>query len=138
MDCIELFKNAAVALQQDSRYLTLEHVRKANDADEALQTLIGDFNLARIQLNNEISAEEQDEARVAALNDDVNRMYGEIMNHEGMLAYNEAKKDCETLIQHIDAIINTAMNGGDPMLVQEPAAGGFSPSGCSSCSGCGG
>ena len=53
MDCIDLFKRAAVALQTDSRYLVLDQTRKANDEDEELQNLIGEFNLARLDLNNE-------------------------------------------------------------------------------------
>ena len=31
MDCIDLFKRAAVALQTDPRYLALDQARKAND-----------------------------------------------------------------------------------------------------------
>ena len=54
MDCIDLFKRAAVALQTDNRYLVLDQARKANDKDEELQNLIGEFNLARMDLNNEI------------------------------------------------------------------------------------
>ena len=37
MDCIDLFKRAAVALQTDSRYLVLDQTRKANDMDEELR-----------------------------------------------------------------------------------------------------
>ena len=62
-------------------------------------------------------------------------LYGKIMNHPGMVAYNEAKAAAEAMVNYIDAIINTAMNGGDPMTVQEPAAGGCSGS-CSTCGGC--
>ena len=54
MDCIDLFKRAAMALQTDPRYLALDQARKANDKDEELQNLIGEFNLARMDLNNEI------------------------------------------------------------------------------------
>ena len=39
MDCIDLFKRAAVALQTDPRYLALDQARKANDNDENLQNL---------------------------------------------------------------------------------------------------
>ena len=122
MDCIDLFKRAAVALQTDSRYLVLDQTRKANDKDEELQNLIGEFNLARMDLNNEIGKSERNDARIAELNEKVNSLYGQIMGNEGMVAYNEAKRDCENLVNYIDAIINTAMNGGDPMTVQEPAA----------------
>ena len=72
-----------------------------------------------MDLNNEIGKSERNDARIAELNEKVNSLYGQIMGNEGMVAYNEAKRDCENLVNYIDAIINTAMNGGDPMTVQE-------------------
>ena len=44
------------------------------------------------------------------------------------------RTEIEKAISYINAIVNTAVNGGDPMTVEEPA-GGCSGS-CSSCSGC--
>lgn len=134
MDTIELFKKAAAALQTDPAYLALAAAREANDKNEALQDMIGEFNLARLDLNNEVGKDERDDAKVAELNAKVNGLYSEIMSTEGMTAYNEAKAEAEALIAHIDAIINTAMNGGDPMSVQPPEAG--CSGSCSSCSGC--
>ena len=135
MDAIDLFKKAAVALQTDERYLALAAARKANDENETLQDLIGEFNLARMDLSNEIAKDERDDERVASLNDKVNDLYTRIMSSEGMVAYNEAKAQAEAMISHIDAIINTAMNGGDPMLVEAPEAG--CTGSCASCGGCG-
>ena len=134
MDCIDLFKKAAAALQTDPRYLELDAARRENDSDEELQNLIGEFNLARLDLNNESAKAETNAARVAELNQRVNDLYSQIMGNEGMVAYNEAKRDCENLVNYIDAIINTAMNGGDPMTVQAPS-GGCTGS-CSTCGGC--
>ena len=135
MDCMDLFKKAAAAMQTDPRYLELDAARRANDADQELQGLIGEFNLARLDLNNESSKTETDAARVAELNQKINALYDQIMASEGMVAYNAAKADAEALISHIDAIINTAMNGGDPMLVEAPSAG--CSGSCASCGGCG-
>ena len=111
MDCIDLFKRAAMALQTDPRYLALDQARKANDKDD-----------------------ERSDERIAELNTKVNDLYGKIMADEGMTAYNEAKRDCENLVNYIDAIINTAMNGGDPMTVQEPSES--CTGSCSTCGGC--
>ena len=133
MDCIDLFKKAAAALQTDPRYLELDAARRENDMDEELQNMIGEFNLARLDLNNESAKAETDAARVAELNQRVNDLYSQIMASEGMVRYNAAKAECEAMVSHIDAIINTAMNGGDPMTVQAPTRG------CTgSCSTCGG
>ena len=141
MDCIDLFKRAAMALQTDSRYLAMDQARNcllytsdADDKDEELQNLIGEFNLARMDLNNEIGKPERSDERIAELNQKVNDLYGKIMADDGMVAYNEAKRDCEALVNYIDAIINTAMNGGDPMTVQEPSAS--CTGSCSTCGGC--
>ena len=87
-----------------------------------------------VELNNEIGKSERSDARISELNEKVNDLYGKIMADEGMVAYNEAKKDCENLVNYIDAIINTAMNGGDPMTVQEPSAS--CTGSCSTCGGC--
>ena len=51
MDCIDLFKKAAAAMQTDPRYLELDSARRANDADQELQAMIGEFNLQRLDLN---------------------------------------------------------------------------------------
>jgi len=134
MDCIELFKKAAAAMQTDPRYLALDAARRDNDADEELQNLIGEFNLARLDLNNETVKAEADTTRVAALNERINALYSQIMASEGMVRYNAAKADCEAMVSHIDAIINTAMNGGDPMTVEMPEDG--CTGSCSTCSGC--
>ncbi|MDD3430056.1 MAG: YlbF family regulator [Oscillospiraceae bacterium] len=135
MDIITLFKQAAAELQNDARYIALQQARDLNDKDEELQTQIGDFNLARMDLNNEIGKTERDEAKIAALNEKINTLYSEIMSNDSMVAYNEAKTDVDALLQHINAIVTAAVNGEDPMTVQEPQAGGCSGS-CGSCGGC--
>ena len=135
MDCIEMFKQAAAAMQKDPRYLALENAPEMNDSDAELQAQIREFNECRAELNDEISrTEDRDDARIMELNETVNRLYGDIMNSEGMLAYNQAKQECETLISYIDAIVNAAVNGRDPMTVEEPV-GGCTGS-CSTCGGC--
>ena len=62
MDCIDLFKKAAAALQTDPRYLELDAARRENDMDEELQNLIGEFNLARLDMNNESAKSAPDTA----------------------------------------------------------------------------
>lgn len=134
MNAIDMFKKAAAALQTDERYLALDAARRANDNDEKLQEMIGEFNLARLDLNNEIGKEDRDDEKIAALNEKVNRLYTDIFANENMVAYNAAKAEIEALMGHIDAVINTAMNGGDPMTVEAPAQG--CSGSCSTCGGC--
>ena len=104
MDCIDLFKKAAVALQTDARYLELDAARRQNDMDEELQNLIGEFNLARLDLNNETSKKEPDSARTAELNQRVNDLYTQIMSSEGMVRYNAAGLNMWTTVGASGAI----------------------------------
>ncbi len=133
MDIIELTRNLAMEIQKDQRYQILDNARRLNDADEELQQQIGDFNLARIDLNNEVSKSDKNADRIAELNEKVQSIYTDIMNNESMQAYNEAKGDVDQMMQYINAILTTAVNGGDPMTVQEPSSCSGS---CSSCGGC--
>ena len=133
MDIIDQVRALALELQKDQRYLVLENARRMNDADEELQQQIGEFNLARIDLNNEISKPEKDADRIAALNEKIQKIYGDIMSNESMVAYNEAKGEVDQLMQYINAILVTAVNGGDPMTVEEPSSCGGDCSGCSGC-----
>lgn len=135
-DAITMFKEAAAQLQREETYLALRGTMEKSDADEVLQKLIGDFNLARIDLNSELSkSEDKDQKKIQALNTKVGTLYNDIMANECMAAYNEAKAEMERLVGYIDAIINTAVNGGDPATVEQPPEGGCTGS-CSSCSGC--
>ena len=133
MDIIEQVRNLALELQKDQRYLILENARRLNDADEELQQQIGEFNLARIDLNNEVSKQEKDANRITELNEKIQKIYGDIMNNESMQAYNEAKTEMDHLMQYINAILLTAVNGGDPMTVEEPSSCAGDCSGCSGC-----
>ncbi len=133
MDIIEMTRNLGMEIQKDQRYQILENARRLNDADEELQKQIGDFNLARIDLNNEVSKSDKDADRIAQLNEKVQSIYTDIMDNESMQAYNEAKSDVDQMMQYINSILTTAVNGGDPMTVQEPSSCSGS---CSSCSGC--
>ncbi|MEG0768666.1 MAG: YlbF family regulator [Ruthenibacterium sp.] len=135
-DAVTLFKEAALQLQKEEAYVALAGTRAKNDEDEVLQALIGDFNLARLDLNAELSkAADKNQEKINGLNTKVNQLYNDIMSNESMQAYNEAKSELEAIVNHINAILNTAVNGGDPMTVEAAPAGGCSGS-CSSCGGC--
>lgn len=140
MDAILSFKQAALALQQDERYFALQETKQKSDEDKVLQDKIGEFNLLRLELNNEMTKDERDNMRIGQLNFQASSLYNEIMTNESMVAYNQAKADIEKMIEHVNAILNTAIEGGDPLTVEEPVAAagcGCSSGGCSGCAGCG-
>ena len=131
---IEMARALGRAIQMDERYEILDKAREATDTDTALQDAIGRFNLSRINLNAEMAKEEQDKDKVAEINSDMQRAYGEVMDSELMIQYEAAKGDINDLITWVNAIITTAINGGDPNTVQQPAACGGDCGGCAGCS----
>ncbi|MDL2218863.1 YlbF family regulator [Ruminococcaceae bacterium OttesenSCG-928-O06] len=135
MDAITMFKEAAVQLQQEDICRRLATARKANDDNTELQDKIGEFNLVRLELNNEIEKYERDDAKIEELNTRINALYNEIMNNAAMLEYNDAKQEAKPLVEYINAIIAAAIDGDDPMQVQQPED--CCADGCASCSGCG-
>ena len=133
MDVIAMARQLGKALQQDEGYLRLMVAQQQNDADETLQTLIGKFNLARINLNTEQNKTDKDQARVTALNEEVRAVYGQIMDNENMAAYNKAKTEFDDTVDFVMQILRGSINGEDPDLIEKQS--GCSGS-CSSCSGC--
>lgn len=131
---IEMTRALARAMQMDERYIAFAKARDASDADEALQAAIGQYNVARINLNEEISKTEQNGEKVAKYNDEMRRAYDEVMASEHMQAYDAAQAEISDMMAYINAIISTAMQGGDPDEVTAPSACG--PNGCDGCSGC--
>lgn len=134
-DIINEFKLLAVKLQQDDRVVYLDQVKKKMDMDQELQDLIGKFNLAQYNYRIEAVKEDKDDAKLEKMNNELIKVYSDIMANEFMIEYNECKTEVDKLTQHIQAIITSALNGGNPMLVELPE-GGCSGS-CASCSGCG-
>ncbi|MDR0946120.1 MAG: YlbF family regulator [Ruminococcus sp.] len=59
MDIIQMTRELGKALQADSRYTYFTDVRAKMDADEDLQIKIRNFNLERMNLNNELSKDEK-------------------------------------------------------------------------------
>ncbi len=133
MNVIELTRELGKALQQDERYLAYHEARKANDADEELQKLIGDFNVGRMQLNQEMSKAEKDTEKLTELNNNVRLLYGKIMGNVNMVAYNNAKADMDSLMEEINTIITLSANGEDPATCESKHSCSGS---CATCGGC--
>ncbi len=133
MDIIELSRELGRKIQQEESYLAYQAANKACESDEALQALIGEFNLKKLALNEKISAPEQDKDAVAALNTEMRKIYADIMVNENMIKLNQSKSEFDTIINRVFAIVSNSANGEDPNTTDyQPSCSGS----CSSCSGC--
>lgn len=124
----------AYQLKEDERCLALQKAQAAADADEELQQLIGEFNVKRMNINQEEAKaeDEQDADRLRRLNEEMRAVYARIMERETMQSYNTARNELDALVNKIQAAISLAVQGQDPALAAQE-------SGCTGdCSSCGG
>lgn len=132
MDIIKMAREIGKGIQQEEAYLKLQVAQQNSDNDSELQSLIGEFNLKRIAINNEAQKSDRDDDKLQQLNTEMREVYSKIMQNENMLAYNEAKEELDSVLQRVLAIISQSANGEDPETTD------YSPSCTGSCSSCGG
>lgn len=132
MDIIELSRELGRKIQQEDSYKAMQTATEAADKDEALQALIGEFNLQKLQLNEKLSAEDRDEDKIKELNAQMRSTYAEIMSNPAMIAVNEAKTKFDEVMQRVFAIVSNSANGEDPDTTDYHACSGS----CSTCGGC--
>ena len=133
MNVIELTRELGKAIQADERYIRFEKARIANDNDVDLQNAIGNFNIKRMELEQAVSKEPKDEEAVKNLNEELRKLYGEIMSSKGMVEYNTAKALLDQLVNEVNTIITKSLDGEDPETCE--AEEGCTGS-CSTCGGC--
>lgn len=134
MNVMELTRQLGAAIQEEDTYIRYQMARQANDEDEELQGKIGEFNLLRMSLSNELSKsdDEKSQSKVEELNKSLQEMYGQIMQNPNMAAYNAAKEAMDQLLNRVNSILMLCVNGEDPATCEPSECTGS----CSSCGGC--
>ena len=134
MDVITRARELGRAIQQEESYKKLHEVQAQADADAELQALIGEFNLKRMNINQEASKKDRDQEKLTTLNKEMREVYSKIMSNENMIAYNEAKEAFDKVANRVQAIVQQSIEGTDPEVADytESCSGS-----CSTCGGCG-
>lgn len=133
MDVIKAAREMCVELTKDERFINYLNAKEANDKDNDLQEKIGEFNLIRLSLDKELTAQEKDDAKIEELNGKIREIYTEIMANESMINYNNAKLELDDLIAQINQLISKTLSGADPLTCDATVSCGGD---CGSCGGC--
>ena len=133
MDIIQMTRELCKTLQADERYIKSQLAEKATEEDAELQKMIGDFNLKKIDITNEVNKEEKDSEKINKLNTELQELYGKVMTNPAMVAFVTAKDEVNKLLADISQIITRCANGEDPDTVEVVHEEGCSGS-CASCS----
>lgn len=132
MDIIELAREIGRKLQSDENYIKFQLAKQATDEDKELQDMIGEFNLKRIAINNEVSKDDRDEEKLKKYNQEMRSVYAKIMTNENMINYNDAKEAVDIILARVSSIIQKSSEGEDPDTAD------YTPSCTGSCESCGG
>ncbi len=131
---IKSVRELGKAIQADETFKAYIEAKTEADNDETLQNAIGEFNLVKMQINEEAQKEDKDEAKLQELNVQLRKSYADIIANEKMQKYNNANQLYSGLINKVYAILEMCCNGEDPETC-EPEEHSCSGS-CSTCGGC--
>ena len=134
MELEKLARQLGAAIQQDKVYLDFEAARKANDADEELNALMGKIRLIQLSYQQEAGKEEPYEAKMEGFNKEFQGVYTQIMANKNMQKFEEARQAVDEMMNYLTGILAMCVNGEDPETC-DPAAHNCGGE-CSSCSGC--
>lgn len=134
MDLIKMAREMGKEIQATAEYKRVMAAQEACDKDAALQDGIGQFNLKRMDLNNEMQKEDKDDNKLQALNTELQKIYTDVMGNANMMEYNIARQEMDAIMQKVNAVLTMSLNGEDPETCEIPE---HNCSGsCSSCGGC--
>ncbi|MCM1053900.1 MAG: YlbF family regulator [Bacteroides sp.] len=135
MDVIKAARELGRAIQNDERYKGYIEAKNENDKDEALQQLIGEFNLKRenLQLEMNKSEDSRDEEKTERLNKELQNCYEKVMGNAHMANFAVMKNALDNLLQEVQGIISLCCDGEDPDTCQVRQS---CTSDCSTCGGC--
>ncbi len=132
MDLIKQAREMGKMIQASEEYKRLQAAKEKNDNDTELQDLIGQFNLKRMELNNQLAKSDKDDEKLEKLNHEMRDLYQKVMTNQNMAEYEQAKNEMDMLMNQVNTILVMCVNGEDPDTC-DPA-----PSCTGSCSTCGG
>lgn len=121
-------------IQEDERYLRYKKAKQDNDNDEALQNLISEFNIKRMNYDMLSKKDNPDAEKLQKYETELDSIYEDILSNENMKRFQYAKSEMDAMTKNIDSIITLCLQGEDPETCH-PDLSNCSGN-CSACSGC--
>ena len=134
MGILEATRKLGEEIQKDERFIAYAKAKIEVDNNKELQDKIGEFNITRMNLEQESEKDTRDEEKIKELNESLRNIYSAVMGSKAMLDFNTAKADLDHIINDVNSVIMQCVDGADPKTV-EPETHSCSGS-CDSCGGC--
>lgn len=122
-------------IQKDSRFIALQSAAAANDGDASLQQQMQELQLISLKYQQETEkGDDASQDRISQLQQDYQKLYGEIMENENMQKYSAAASEMEQMAQYISGMIGLFFDGQDASTCQLPEE--ECTHNCATCGGC--
>ncbi len=124
MDIFEKTQELGAMIQETAEMKRMIAADAAQQADEEAQKLLGDFNLARMNLARDMQEGKISQEEAVKKN---NQVFNEMIEKsETIKEYVESKQAFDAIIGKINGILNFYITGQDPNCTHD----------CSTCGGC--
>lgn len=125
-EIIELAKKIGQMLKDSEEFKKYEEVKARYETDSELQMQIGEFNLRKMAVMNEMEKEDKDNEKFERLQNEMRQAYKTAMSNPLMGEFMKTKESFESLVNNVYSIINYQITG---------ETGSCDKSKCASCGG---
>ena len=115
------------ALKADPRLVRMEAARKAYEQDDTMTTLMTEYEVQQKAMQNVASAENFEPQMIEMIQNRINELYDQIMNHPAYVELNAAQEAVNELMNAVNNTITFAITGEMPSSCTHD---------CSTCGGC--
>ena len=129
-DSSNVFELAVVlgkALKADPRLVRMENARKAYEQDDTVTTLMAEYEVQQKAMQNIAIGENFEPQMMEMIQNRINELYDEIMNHPTYAELNAAQEAVNELMTAVNNTITFAITGEMPSNCTHD---------CSTCGGC--
>ncbi len=128
-DLTKLAHELGEAIEASEEFKNYNEAKALQETDSELQMFIGEYNLRRMQLMNELQKDPADQngEMLDSMRDTMNAAYDKVTSHPVMKKFSQASEALQEMVNNVYQIINFHVTG------EEPHSCGGNCSGCSGC-----
>ncbi len=123
----ELAVTLGKALKADDRLVRMENARKAYEEDRTITKLMAEYEVQQKAMQNIATGENFEPQMMEMIQDRINVLYDQIMNHPVYVELNAAQEAVNELMNAVNSTITFAITGEMPSNCTHD---------CSTCGGC--
>ena len=114
MEIMELAAQLGQAIKADPRVAKMNEAKEAYDKDEALQSLMFEYNMQQVALGEEYKKESPDKSVIEAIEKRLDEIVSAVTSNPLFIALNSAEEEVNALMQEVNAEITFQITGQRP------------------------